>query len=403
MTQAQQNTPSRTGRGSFLDSLVHSPRKLFLRRALFQIHLWVGLFLALYVIVIALTGSILVFEDEFTATTLPAGLHPYDPAHTASIPTVMSVFLRTCSSCVVTDLTTPSPAVPAYRLLAKGLDQHEVNVVADPVTAAVYFQSRTWVDWVHDLHVTLLFGNAYGYQVNGVGAVLLVMLAITGITLWWQGLKIWSRGLALSFAHNWRRINYDAHNAIGFWTLLIVSWWGISGIYFSWYRQVVAAVNLVSPLSGMNAPDLPRLTPDPSTRASLESIVAAAHDASPHGRLFGLSDPSLTTPIVYARMDLRAPGDFSHRDIVTIDTRTARPLTIWHYGQNHSLGDWFIWSMHPLHFGTLWELPFKIVWCLLGIGLATLSITGILMYWNRYLRHIAGATFTTPESPVPAA
>jgi len=38
-----------------------------------------------------------------------------------------------------------------------------------------------------------------------------------------------------------------------------------------------------------------------------------------------------------------------------------------------------------------------------GIGLATLSITGILMYWNRYLRHIAGATFTTPESPVPAA
>jgi uncharacterized iron-regulated membrane protein len=389
MNPAHEVDSSRTRRGSFLNNLVHNPRKLFLRRALFQIHLWVGLFLTVYVIVIAVTGSILVFEDEFTATTLPATLHLYDSAHTASIPAVMGAFRLACPSCSVIDITTPSPAVPAYRLRAKGTDQHEMNAVADPVTAAIYFQSRTWVEWIHDLHVNLLLGNAYGYQVNGVGAILLVMLTITGIGLWWQGIKRWRRGLGLSFAPNWRRINYDAHSAVGFWTLLIVSWWGISGIYFGWYRQVVAAVNLVSPLRGMNAPDLPPLAPTTGTHASLESIILSAHEASPQGRLFELSDPSLTTPVVYAEMDLRAPGDFSHRDIVTIDTRTARPLTVWHYGQNHSLGDWFIWSMHPLHFGTLWGLPFKILWCLLGVGLAALAVTGLLMYWNRYLRHIA--------------
>jgi uncharacterized iron-regulated membrane protein len=41
--------------------------------------------------------------------------------------------------------------------------------------------------------------------------------------------------------------------------------------------------------------------------------------------------------------------------------------------------------MHPLHFGTLWGLPIKILWCLFGISLAVLSATGVLMYWNRYL------------------
>jgi uncharacterized iron-regulated membrane protein len=389
MSQVLTHNRSRTRQDSFLDNLVHNPRKLFLRRALFQIHLWIGIFLSLYVIVIALTGSILVFEDEFTATTLPATLHSYDPSHTASIPAVMSALLHSCTSCTVIDLTTPSPAVPAYRLRTKGIHQHEMNFVADPVTAAVYSQPRTWVEWTHDLHVNLLLGNAYGYQVNGVGAILLVVLAITGIALWWQGLKIWSRGLGMSFTHNWRRINYDAHHAIGFWTLLIVSWWGISGIYFGWYKQVVAAVNLVSPLRGMNSPDLPRMATDVGARASLESILFAAHQASPQGRLSALSDPSLTGPVVYAQMDLRAPGDFSHRDIVTIDTRTARTLTIWHYGEKHSLGDWFIWSMHPLHFGTLWGLAFKILWCLMGLALAALSITGLLMYWNRYLRHVA--------------
>jgi uncharacterized iron-regulated membrane protein len=91
--------------------------------------------------------------------------------------------------------------------------------------------------------------------------------------------------------------------------------------------------------------------------------------------------------LVYAQMDLRAPGDFSHRDIVAIDSTNARILTVWHYGQNHSMGDWIMWSQHPLHFGTLWGLPFKVTWFLLGISLAVLSATGVLMYWNRYLRH----------------
>ncbi|HTF66243.1 MAG TPA: PepSY-associated TM helix domain-containing protein [Edaphobacter sp.] len=48
---------------------------------------------------------------------------------------------------------------------------------------------------------------------------------------------------------------------------------------------------------------------------------------------------------------------------------------------------WIMWSMHPLHFGTLWGMPFKILWFLLGLSLAVLSVTGVLMYWNRYLRH----------------
>jgi uncharacterized iron-regulated membrane protein len=29
----------------------------------------------------------------------------------------------------------------------------------------------------------------------------------------------------------------------------------------------------------------------------------------------------------------------------------------------------------------------KVIWFLLGLGLAILSATGVLMYWNRYLRH----------------
>jgi uncharacterized iron-regulated membrane protein len=372
---------------AFVHDLVHRPRKLFLRKALFQIHLWAGIALSAYVVVIALTGAILVFEDELTATTLPPGMSRFQPARTLSIPAVMQHVTAACPGCTVNSLNTPTPTIPAYQLHVTTADHRELAFVADPITGAVHPYSRTWVNWVHDLHLYLLLGSAFGVQVNGVGAVVLLILGVTGIFLWWQGITNWSRGLGISWRSNWRRINFDLHHAIGFWTLAIILWWSISGIYFAWYRQFESAVNAVFPLHGMLAPELPSFDTNSTSRATLTAIVAAAQRASPQGHLFGLSDPSLSNPVVYAQMDLRAAGDFSHRDIVTISTRDARVLTVWHYGRNQTLGDWIMWSMHPLHFGTLWGLSFKILWFLLGLSLAVLTLSGLLMYWNRYLRH----------------
>lgn len=371
---------------SFLHTAVHNPRKLFLRRALFQIHLWSGILLSLYVIVIALTGSLLVFKNELISTTLPAHLSVYNPAHTATVPAVMESFHRAYPTAHVTDLYTPWHVVPAYLLEAVTATGRQFNLVADPTTAALHPQPTTWVNIVYNLHVLLLLGTAHGEQVNGIGAAILLLLCITGIFLWWQGLARWTRGLGISLRSNWRRINFDIHHSIGFWTLAIIFWWSLSGVYFGFYKPIVAAVNYVSPLQGMAAPPLPTSIATGPHRASLQAILDAAQRASPHGRLFSISDPSLLSTAAYAQMDLRAPSDFSHRDIISIDTVNAQVLTDWHYGQNHSLGDWFLWSMHPIHFGSLWGLPFKILWFLLGVSLAALTATGLLMYWNRYLR-----------------
>ncbi len=372
---------------SFLQRLVHHPRKLLLRRVLFQIHLWTGIALSIYMVVIALSGSILVFEDNLTATTLPPGLSHYDPTHTASITEVMEHFARACPGCTATNLNTPDRAVPAFQITATDAHRRAIAFIADPVTGALYPQPRTWVNWVHDLHLYLLLGSAHGEQINGIGAVALLALCVSGLFLWWPGLRDWTRGLKIGLRHNWRRINFDLHHAIGFWTLAILCWWGISGVYFAWYRQFVSAVNAVFPLRGMLAPQLSYPDPNSTVRAPLSAIVAAARQASPHGRLFGISDPSLSATTIYAQMDLRAPGDFSHRDIVTLDATNAHVLAVWHYGRNQTPGDWIMWSMHPLHFGTLWGLPLRILWFLLGLSLALLTVTGLVMYWNRYLRH----------------
>ncbi|HWB95493.1 MAG TPA: PepSY-associated TM helix domain-containing protein, partial [Bryobacteraceae bacterium] len=55
----------------FVQQYVRQPQKLWLRKALFQIHLWLGIGIGLYIIAIGLTGSILVFKEEAVASLVP--------------------------------------------------------------------------------------------------------------------------------------------------------------------------------------------------------------------------------------------------------------------------------------------------------------------------------------------
>jgi uncharacterized iron-regulated membrane protein len=178
-------------------------------------------------------------------------------------------------------IQTPSQETPVFLLFARDSHQHDFTLLADPVTANLKLQPRTWLYWTYELHVNSLFGEAHGVQINGIGALCLLLLVITGLVLWWPGVKIWARGLRIGFRHNWRRINYDVHNAVGFWTLFIVFWWALSGIYFAWYRQVTSVVALVSPIRGMLSPPVPTPPKSGPRHVSLEQILATVHQQSP--------------------------------------------------------------------------------------------------------------------------
>ena len=53
---------------------VRQPQNVWLRRALFQVHLWTGLAIGLYIVMLSVTGSVLVYRNELDrlfATTRP--------------------------------------------------------------------------------------------------------------------------------------------------------------------------------------------------------------------------------------------------------------------------------------------------------------------------------------------
>ena len=72
----------------------------------------------------------------------------------------------------------------------------------------------------------LLYGET-GRAVNGLGALMMTLLSLTGACIWWPGIQSWRRSLTIDWKANWRRLNWNLHSAIGFWTVAFVFMWGV--------------------------------------------------------------------------------------------------------------------------------------------------------------------------------
>ena len=372
---------------TFFERLAGRPQQLWVRQLNFQLHLWAGIILGAYLIVIGVTGSILVFQPELERTS---GLRPWHDRLAkkpfADIATVVAKLRAAYPHFQVVSITAPSQADLIFVAILQGRGRMKVaSSGADGEILGEFPRRTTWIDTVRDLHETLLVRGT-GRILNGVGAAFLLLLSATGLVIWWPGVRNWKRALAVDFRRNWRRINYDMHSAVGLWTLLIVSFWAVSGIYFGWPRQTFRLVNSLSPIVTARPPAI-IVTPQlDAVRPDLASLVSRASALDPGTRLSGVTFPYGPRAPLEIRMARGGGTGRDYEDTVYFSPYTGEHLGTWRYGINQSLGDWIIWSQAPLHFGTSWGLGVKIVWAAAGLAVPLLTITGLLMYWNRALR-----------------
>ena len=274
-------------RPHILNRFVHRPQTIWLRKALFQIHLWVGLFVALYIFFIGITGSILVFRKEIEASTRPAALRSQwkGPAR-IDLPAALASIEKAFPGKKVSFIYAPKPDVPAFVGLLP--DKRGVRMVAvDPNDGAVIGSESSdqhpFMRLVGQFHYFLLLPRSPGLMLNGIGAALLLVLTLSGLVIWWPGIKAWKRGFVVNFSKGWKRINYDSHSVIGFWTLAIVSFWAISGLYFAWPQHFTAVITRFSPLSDPAKRFAVKQAKKETRRADLSAILAEAASRSPGG------------------------------------------------------------------------------------------------------------------------
>ena len=368
---------------------LHRPRQLAARRFNFQVHLWAGIILTLYLMVIGFTGSVLVFRPELERF---AGLKPWQGVSSqgpiADIVTVVENLKAAYPRSRIVSVETPGENDATFVAVLEGHGRIKVASAAiEGKVLGEFPRERNWLDVIQELHESLLIHpGSRGRMFNGMGAVLLLLLNVTGMVIWWPGLRNWRRALLVDFRRNWRRINFDLHSAVGFWTILIVSFWAVSGVYFGWPRQVFLFVNSLSPVITARPPAVSVEPETVDTEPDLRAIVARARMIDPGATLGGLAFPySRRAPLGILMRRRDAPGR-EYVDTAYFNPYSGEYISTWRYGVNQSLGDWIIWSQVPLHFGTYWGMGVKIVWAAAGLAIPLLAVTGLLMYWNRALR-----------------
>jgi uncharacterized iron-regulated membrane protein len=270
--------------------------------------------------------------------------------------------------------------------------EEELAVYAHPVTGEILGtadRENSWLHWMQDLHFNLLLGRG-GRFWNGVGAGVLLALTMTGIVLWWPGIRQWTRALKVDFRKSWKRINWDLHSATGFWTLAFTLIWAVTGMYFTWPQIINAPVDAISTVTTARFPgeEMRKLRDrpiEPPGGLDVQSVLREAQRISPdaalEGYFYGQGERAIfTVYMAHGRM-----GDYANTDFLYFDQNSGKHLYSWRRGRNQSLGDWLVWLVIPLHFGTSWGPVVKWIWCVFGLVLPLLTITGFLMYWNRYL------------------
>ena len=236
---------------------LRQPQSLLLRRILFQIHMWVGAALGLYILMISVTGSLLVYRREMAAAVSPVYVTPQ--ARRLTRDELSTIVRRAYPGFSLEKVFAPSARgqeIPNQAIeiqLRRGDDT--IERLLDPYTGADLGDTErpalTFILWVADLHDDLLGGRT-GRLVNGVGAIFATLLAFTGAILWWPGVRNWRRSLTIDWKRKRYGFNWSLHNAIGFWMLSFILLWGISGIYFSFPKPFNEAVDFLEPLSASN-------------------------------------------------------------------------------------------------------------------------------------------------------
>ena len=239
---------------SFFRRALHKPQGLWLRKAMFQIHLWTGIGIGLYIFVICVTGSIVVFRRELMRAYVN---RPQVSAHTTETKPLNEPALRAAALRAYPDFEVEkvwpgrrgNTPVDIWMTRARNKSERKEHLF-DPYNGADLGETRPRgvrvTDWLVSLHDDLL-GGTTGRLVNGVGAILLTLLCLTGLIIWWQGTSKWTRGLSVRWT-SWQRINWDLHSAIGFWSFIAVMLWAISGIYLVFPHPFSALVDFIQPL-----------------------------------------------------------------------------------------------------------------------------------------------------------
>lgn len=378
--------------------------KIFFRR----IHLYLSLAAGLVILICCTTGAILVFERDIqmalnksryyvepTAQKLPLEqLTIYAQQHLPNS-TINGVK-------VYTDHTRSAEVSMSMKGKKKDAPPQNITVYINPYTGQVldvYNYRDTFFYQVFALHRWLLGGSkSIGKYIVGVATFIFLFILLTGIILWWpKTKKVLVQRLKIKSNAGWKRLNHDLHMVLGFYSAIILFIFAFTGLgwSFEWFNKGIYKVTN-SPLKTPPPPE--SVYSNNAKTISLDNALAAAKSIYPQVVSYHISLPKDSTGAITVSALSNYAVHESATDAVYIDQYSAAILGNMVYSER-SLGARVRSTFKPVHTGSIWGTPSKIVAFIVCVLGCSFPITGTLMWWNRTRKKKNNRTLSLKKEP----
>jgi uncharacterized iron-regulated membrane protein len=359
------------------------------RKLINDIHLWLGLISGIILFLVCLSGTILTFEHEikdFFSDNIVV-----EPVGQKETITSLIETLEAKNVGYVTGLKIPDSEQTPYEFTVKKDEKQRrgTTVLVNPYTSKVKSVSETGADafllTMFKLHRWLLLDMKIGRPIVGIATIIFLLLSISGIILWFPKKVKWKnfkQGFKIKTKANWKRINHDLHNTLGFYACIIILIMGITGLCWSFegYREGLGNLIGVKIFDRSN-PELSIEKDNQNNIISIDEAVALANEKLDYeGELmvslpnkkdnyfsFRKYNKSNWSPVTSDRLYLSTSGV-----VLAIDYFADKPF-------NEKVA----FLIRPIHTGEVYGLTSKIIYFLACLIATSLPITGTIIWINK--------------------
>lgn len=373
-------------------------KKSLFRRISNWLHLWLGLASGIVVFVVCFTAAIWTFSSEIsyyfmTGQRVMVENKPFlKPSSLIKKGKEYIDALPNGHLSHVDNINYRGDDMSIYLVYGDSTDQKDKALYLNPYSGEVlHLWSEATGDPVVSFNQFLRSGHRFFWLPRKIGSpfvgsccIIFLITLITGL-IWWYPTR-WSKSIRnksfkIKWGANWKRVNIDLHNVLGFYTLLFTAILTITGIVFTfkWFEEWYYAL-----LTGGK----PRME-YPKPGISDTTIVAFKYP-NPDDEIWKRYFKEGTMTIQY-------PHEANDIYRVYINPKGHNQTTIW-YGldqktlkvvggrlkkQELSLGQEIYAANLEIHVGTIGGLPTKILASLASLIGASLPITGFIIWYNR--------------------
>ncbi len=377
------------------------------KKVILFIHRWLGLITGLIVFIVCITGCLFAFQQEFTQW------YRHDMMYThvkKSKPLPVKELQKKAAKALGVNhlnfglITYKNPhrnwSAIAYRLTPNswtyfGSMEKYKTVYINPYTgniAGIANEKHDFFQIVKGLHWSLLLATPIGQPVVVWCTVIFMILLISGFILWWP--KRWNKtgrkqSFSIKWKSTWRRINYDLHNVLGFYFLIITLILCFTGLYWLFPNFTQKSLHFI----GNGEFTLPHHSarkiivssqhhipkPDP-----LQAAYRKARSRFPNANSITFLTPSDSKSPIQATV--RPYRDtFYAQSTLQFDQHSGKVIRSNLYQAKNS-GEKLVAMNYDIHVGAIAGLPGKIIAFLASLACTSLPVTGFIIWWDREKR-----------------